>query len=60
MAYFSFNSVELLLRASARCFAPSASMLFKSKLQTRIDQTRQRALTVGGEIRRRTSASTAP
>ena len=46
-AYSSSNNVELLLRASARCIAPVAQMLLEDKLQTRIDQTRQRVLTVG-------------
>ena len=45
-AYLSSNNVELPLRASARCFAPSAPMLLSCKLQTGIDQTRQRVLTV--------------
>ena len=45
-AYFSFNNVELLLRASARCFAPSARILLLYKLRTRSERTRQGVLTV--------------
>ena len=45
-AYFSSNNVELLLRASARCFAPSASMSLEDKLRTRSERTRQGVLTV--------------
>ena len=44
-AYFSSNNVELLLRASARCFAPSGPTRLSNKLQTRVKHTSQRALT---------------